>query len=245
MSEIYDRIGSGYSAHRLPDPRIARRIRQCIGDATSVVNVGAGAGSYEPEDLPTVAVEPSRTMIAQRRNTRRLVQARAESLPFRDETFDVAMAVLTVHHWQDPNGGFAECARTARQRIVVMTWDPESAGFWLVRDYLPEILEHDRRVFPKLSTFAAAWGRVAVLPVPVPVDCRDGFLGAFWRRPDAYLDPAVRAGMSSMTKVPDIDARMDDLRRDLESGAWERRNRDLLSRDEVDLGYRLVVADIG
>lgn len=245
MSELYDSIGPGYAARRRPDPRIARRLRASLGGCRSVVNVGAGAGSYEPADLDVVAVEPSRAMIAQRRRTDRLVQARAEELPFRDAAFDGAMAVLTVHHWSDVAAGLAECARAARRRIVFVTWDPEAPGFWLVDDYVPELLAHDRRVFPPLSAFERAWGKVHVSPLPVPADCADGFLGAYWRRPEAYLDPAVRGAMSSFARVPDLDERMAALAGDLRSGAWRRRHHDLLARDELDLGYRLVVAELG
>jgi SAM-dependent methyltransferase len=242
MGELYDSIGRGYAARRRPDRRIAARIHNGLGACRSVLNVGAGAGSYEPDDVPVFAVEPSRAMIAQRRTQKRVVQARAEELPFRDAVVDCAMAVLTVHHWGDRAAAFAECARAVRRRIVVLTWDPEAAGFWLVDDYLPELLAYDRAVFPPLSAFAAAWGNVDVIPVPVPADCADGFLGAYWRRPAAYLDPSVRAAMSSFARVPDVESRMAALRRDLASGAWLRRHGALLGRDELDLGYRLVVA---
>lgn len=244
MSELYDSIGRGYAARRRPDARIAARLRAAIGGAADVANVGAGAGSYEPDDLPVVAVEPSRSMIAQRSRTGRVVQARAEELPFRDAAFDCVMAVLTVHHWVDRAAGLQQCARTARRRIVFLTWDPDAPGFWLVDDYVPELLAHDRRVFPPLSEFARAWGRIEVTPVPVPADCCDGFLGAFWRRPAAYLDPSVRGAMSSFARVPDVERRMEALRADLASGAWARKNGHLAGCDELDLGYRLVVAEL-
>jgi SAM-dependent methyltransferase len=242
-SALYDAIGHGYAAHRRPDARLAARIRAALGDVASVVNVGAGAGSYEPDDVPVVAVEPSRAMIAQRRSRARVVQARAEQLPFADGAFDAALAVLTVHHWRDRAVAFAECARVARCRVVVVTWDPGAAGFWLVDDYVPEVLDHDRRVFPPLGELAAAWGRIAVQTLPVPADCCDGFLGAYWRRPEAYLDPAVRAAMSTFARVPDAAARLAALRDDLASGAWHRRHGALLARAELDLGYRIVTAE--
>ncbi|MBL9079955.1 MAG: class I SAM-dependent methyltransferase [Planctomycetes bacterium] len=245
MAELYDSIGSGYATRRRPDPRIAQRLRACLGSSCrSVVNVGAGAGSYEPDDVPVVAVEPSRAMIEQRRSRQRLVQARAEALPFRDATFDAAMAVLTTHHWTGLATGLDECARTARHRVVCLTWDPDAPGFWLVDDYVPELLAHDRRVFPPLSAYARAWGRIDVVPVPIPADCIDGFLGAYWQRPTAYLDATVRSAMSSFARVPDVAARMDRLANDLRSGAWQRRHGHLLAHAELDLGYRLVVADL-
>lgn len=244
MSELFDSIGRGYAARRRPDGRIAAQLRAAIGDAADVVNIGAGAGSYEPEDLPVVAVEPSLAMIAQRTRATRVVRARAEELPFRDAAFDCVMAVLTVHHWADRAAGLQQCARIARRRIVFLTWDPEAPGFWLVDDYAPELLAHDRRIFPPISEFTRAWGRIDVIPVPVPADCLDGFLGAFWRRPAAYLDPGVRSAISSFARVPDVERRMDALRADLASGAWARKNGHLAGHDELDLGYRLVVADL-
>ena len=154
------------------------------------------------------------------------------------------MGVLTVHHWCNARGGLAECGRAARRRIVFMTWDPDAPGFWLVDHYVPELIAHDRRVFPPISTFRSVFSRVSSIPVPVPADCVDGFLGAYWRRPEAYLDPAVRDAMSSFRRVPDIDDRMRALAADLRSGAWERRNGHLRNRDEMDLGYRIVVAEV-
>ncbi|MGE3174585.1 MAG: methyltransferase domain-containing protein [Planctomycetota bacterium] len=244
MGELYDAIGRGYSGRRRADPRIAARLHQSLEGLASVVNVGAGSGSYEPVDRAVVAVEPSAAMIAQRRRRDRVVQARAERLPLRTGCVDAAMAVLTVHHWGERADAFAECARAARRRVVVLTWDPESDGFWLVRDYFPELLAWDRRVFPALDEFRAAWGRIRVEPVPVPGDCADGFLGAYWRRPAAYLDPTVRAAMSSFARIPGVDDRVEQLRRDLASGAWHRANRALRGQDAADLGYRLVVADL-
>src|SRR5436190_5982425 len=141
----YERIGAGYARHRRPDPRLARAIAETLAGARSVVNVGAGAGSYEPSAPTTVAVEPSAAMIAQRpAGSARCVRARAEALPFAARTFDAALAILTIHHWSDWRAGLRELARVARQKVVLFTWDPESAGFWLVQDYLPEMLEADR-----------------------------------------------------------------------------------------------------
>ncbi|MBL8751537.1 MAG: class I SAM-dependent methyltransferase [Planctomycetes bacterium] len=242
MGELYDAIGRGYAGRRRPEPRIAAAVRTALGDVRDLVNVGAGTGSYEPDDLPVVAVEPSRTMIGQRRSSNPIVQARAEELPFRDRSFDASMAVLTVHHWGDPAVGLAECARAARRCCVALSWDPAAAGFWLVEDYVPELLAYDRAVFPPLAAFERAWGRIDVVPVPVPADCRDGFLGAYWRRPEAYLEPTVRAAISSFARVGDVEARMERLRADLASGAWDRRRGGLRSATELDLGYRLVVA---
>ena len=244
---LYDTIGRSYARERRPDPRIAALLTAALGDAHSVLNVGAGAGSYEPADRRVVAVEPSAVMIAQRpAGAGPAVQARAEALPFADRTFDAAMAVLTLHHWTDRARGLAECARVARQRVVLLTWDPMAEAFWLVREYLPVFAEADRRQFPEMSAYADAFGpatRVEVTSVPVPRDCVDGFLGAYWARPEAYLDAAVRAGISSFAR-PGREAGLARLQADLSSGAWHERHGHLLATDVLDLGYRLVVAHL-
>jgi SAM-dependent methyltransferase len=205
---VYDTIGRGYAQQRRPDPRIAAQVTAALGGACSVLNVGAGAGSYEAQDRRVVAVEPSAVMLAQRTpSAAPAVQARAEALPFPDRAFDAVMAVLTLHHWADRARGLAECARVARERVVLLTWDPAADGFWLVQDYFPEFMEADRRQFPGIPVYVEAFGqsaRVQVAPVPVPRDCVDGFLGAYWARPEAYLDPAVRAGISSTEAVRSV-----------------------------------------
>lgn len=240
---LYDRIGIGYAAWRRPDPRIAGRIEAALGAARTVLNVGAGAGSYEPADRAVVAVEPSAEMIRQRApSAAPAVRGAAEALPFRGRSFDVAMAVLTIHHWSDAHGGLAELRRVARDRVAILTWDPEHPGFWLVRDYFPEIPAMDRETFPTLATIEDALGPVEVRPVPIPADCTDGFLGAYWRRPATYLDAGARGAISAFARLHDVDTRLAQLRADLADGSWERRNRDILSLAEIDLGYRLIVA---
>jgi len=241
----YDTIGHSYARERRPDPRIAARLTAALGDARSVLNVGAGAGSYEPPDRTVVGIEPSAVMIAQRPpGSAPAVQARAEALPFRDRSFDAAMAVLTLHHWSDRARGLAECARVARRTVVLLTWDPDANAFWLLTDYLPEFAETDARVFPAMAAYADAFGpgaHVTIAPVPIPRDCIDGFLGAYWARPAAYLDESVQAGISSFANVG-AKAGLRRLRADLETGAWQARHGDLLAAEELDVGYRLVVA---
>lgn len=248
MSESarYDRIGVGYRRYRLPDPRIAARIVAALGDARSVLNVGAGAGSYEPTDREIVAAEPSAVMIAQRpAGSARVVQASAESLPFADGSFDACMAVLTIHHWKEVDRGLAELRRIARRRVVMLTWTIEHEPFWLRRDYFPEFDELDRACFPPLERLEAALGPATVEIVPVPHDCTDGFLGAYWRRPEAYLDEGVRAAISSFSRVTNVEARIDRLRAECASGAWAARNASLLGRESMDLGYRLLRFEFG
>ena len=243
MAQLYDEIGREYRAHRRPDPRLAAAITRALDDAETVVNVGAGAGSYEPPDRRVVAIEPSAAMIAQRpAGSAPVVQASATDLPFRDAGFTAALAVLTVHHWPDRARGLAEMARVARDRVVVLTWDPATTGFWLVDEYFAELAVIDRQIFPGLDDFRRAWGTIEVQPLPVPHDCTDGFLGAYWQRPAAYLDPAVRGAISTFTKLRDVEPGLARLRADLADGTWLRRHTDLLDRSEIDLGYRLVIA---
>jgi SAM-dependent methyltransferase len=239
--DLYDSIGRGYRELRRQDPRIAARIFEALGSAASVVNVGAGAGSYEPRDRKLVAVEPSRVMIRQRdANAAPAVRASATSLPFRDETFDASLAILTIHHWPDLARGLHELRRAARRKVVILTCDPSLAVFWLT-DYFPEILEIDRRILPPLSELRRHLGRIAVFDVPIPEDCTDGFLGAYWRRPEAYLRADVRAAISTFSKLHDVESGLAALRSDLASGEWARRYARLLERPTLDLGYRLVV----
>jgi SAM-dependent methyltransferase len=245
-SPVYDRIGIGYAAMRRPDPRIARDIAAALGDARSVVNVGAGSGSYEPGDRPVVAVEPSLQMVRQRpRDAAPVVRGVAEHLPFADGAFDAALAVLTLHHWTDRAAGLAELVRVARHRVVLFTWDPTPrVGFWLTEAYLPAILEIDAPSFPTMIELAAHLGPIDVRPAPVPHDCVDGFLGAYWRRPDALLDPDVRRGISCFGQLPAdvVDEGVSRLAADLESGAWDARFGHLRGETSADLGYRIVVA---
>jgi SAM-dependent methyltransferase len=243
MAEVYDAIGAGYRNYRRPDPRIAAAILAALDHAEPVVNVGAGTGSYEPSDRSVVAVEPSMTMIRQRRAGDALaVQGSATHLPFRDGAFAAALAVLTVHHWPDRGRGLDELARVAHDRVVIVTWDPATSGFWLVDEYFPEIVEIDRPIFPPIDQLRRTLGRVEIRALPVPHDCVDGFLGAYWRRPHAYLDAGVRSAISTFSKIRILEPGLARLRRDLEDGTWEHRHADLRSRTELDLGYRLVVS---
>jgi len=240
---VYDRIGATYAQTRRPDPRIDAAIRRALGDAESVVNVGAGAGSYEPPQT-VLAVEPSEVMIAQRPpGLAAAVTTTAEAIPLADGAVDAALAVLTIHHWTDLEAGFAEMRRVAR-RIVVLTWDPAMArSFWLSSEYLPDhAVAWDAARCPPLETVAGLIGpRVEVTVVPVPHDCTDGFFGAFWRRPEAYLDPLVRAGISNLAHFGDeLTPVFDRLAADLESGTWHRRHAELLALEELDLGYRIL-----
>jgi len=245
-AQLYDTIGATYTVTRRTEPRIAAQVWAALGDARTVLNVGAGTGSYEPTGRDVTAVEPSAVMRAQRpAGAAPCLAAVAESLPFKDDSFDAAMAFATVHHWQDPIAGLREMRRVAR-RVVVLTYDASGTGwrrrFWLIRDYLPEFA--DLLVgWPSLNELADAIGARAE-PVLVPWDCADGFFEAYWRRPEAYLDENVRRGVSVWAKVgPQAEERaVRSLRHDLASGRWAERNRDVVDLDAAELGLRLLVA---
>jgi len=245
---IYDTLGTTYGLTRRPDPRLAAQIHAALGDAADVVNVGAGTGSYEPPHT-VLAVEPSLVMVGQRPpGSAPAVCAVAERLPLHDDAADAVMALLTVHHWTDPEAGVAELRRIARRRIVVLTWDQQvfRERFWLVREYVPEaaVLD-DVRAVP-IDRLAELLGGARRQVVRVPHDCTDGFGAAFWRRPHAYLDPRVRAGISMLAQIGDeaLAPALAALTDDLATGRWHTRHADLLALDAIDVGYRLLVAEV-
>lgn len=245
----YDAIGRDYAAYRVPDPRLGRALTDALGDARTVLNVGAGTGAYEPTGRAVVAVEPSRLMAAQRPpHLSGAVLATAERLPFTDSSFDAAMAVLTIHHWTEPQQGIRELVRVARRRVALLTIDISAcADFWLYRDYLPHQLEADRQIFPTIDDLRRWLGpRTTVAAVPVSRDCSDGFLLTFWSRPEALLDPAARRATSGFALMDDADERrvVDALCGDLASGRWDRRHGHLRDADAYDGGLRLVVAEL-
>ena len=206
MSEqqLYDRIGVGYASQRRADTRWAAAIRAAVGDATNVLNVGAGAGSYEPTDVPVIALEPSRRMLSQRPPTAApAVAAIAEAIPFPEGAFDAALAILTLHHWTDWHRGLAEVKRVTRRRIVVVTADVfrDDEPFW-IKDYFPEIQEWDKQHMQPVRDVREELWPSRVEALPVAADFTDGCCAAYWRRPDAYLDPAVRAGISGFSLIP-------------------------------------------
>ncbi len=244
-----DQNGAGYTATRHPDPRIATQIHQALGDAQSVANVGAGSGAYEPYDRTVLPIEPSRQAIARRApELARAIRGHAESLPLTSGSVDAAMACLTLHHWTDWRIGVQELRRVARKRVVLFTYDRSYAkDFWLLRDYLPELSRLNCGRFPGIAEQRAALGEeVRVEPVPIPHDCADGFLGAYWRRPSAYLDKQIRAGISSFQLLGAEHALggLEGLDEDLRTGRWQERNHDILGRPELDLGYRLLVCEL-
>jgi SAM-dependent methyltransferase len=243
----YDRIGSGYARTRREDPDLARRIRTVLGNARTVVNVGAGAGAYEPVDLHVVAIEPSDVMAAQRPAGRApAVRARAGALPLRDGSVDAAMAVLTVHHWDEEQAaGVRELRRVATGPVVIVTFDPAvSARMWLMADYLPEVAALDRRTFPPPERLMA-WlgGDSQVEVVEIPTDTPDWTIGSFWAHPERVLDPVARGATSGFARMDQavVDRVVAAVEHDLRSGRWDARHGDLRARSSLDVGLRLIV----
>jgi SAM-dependent methyltransferase len=249
-SPLYDRIGVGYTAHRQPDPRIASAIWAALGDARTVLNVGAGAGAYEPPDREVVAVEPSEVMITQRPpGSPPVVRASSEALPFPDASFDAAMAIFSDHHWSDRAAGLRELRRVARSRVVLLNADPSViARYWMTTEYLTRFVD----LYPGRLRSSRAWttdlechlGPVRLEVVPIPHDCCDGFYPAYWRRPHAYLDPDVRNNISVFARLPQlhIDQAIARLANDLQSGSWQHRHAELLALEQLDIGCRVIVA---
>jgi len=244
----YDVIGAGYALTRREDPRIAALIHAALGEARTIVNVGAGAGSYEPRDRHVLAVEPSEVMIAQR--DPRLppaIPAGAYPLPLADQSMDAAMAVLTIHHWdEDQERGVREMRRVARGPVVILTYDPEvSARMWLMSDYLPEVAELDRRIIPTPEKLMRWLGpEVSVREVPIPRDTSDWTLGSFWAHPERVLDAQARNSTSGFARMsPEfVDRVVEEVERDLQDGTWNARHGHLHDLDEYDVGMRLLVS---
>jgi SAM-dependent methyltransferase len=240
----YEAGGEGYATIRRTDPRIAAYVHNALADARTVLNVGAGAGSYEPEDRYVVAVEPSAKMRAQRSGPP-AIDATAEKLPFDDDSFEAAMATITIHQWADGDAGLRELRRVSRGPVVILTFDaPALAAFWL-GEYVPEVIEAEARRYRPLDHIAAVLGGdVAVTEVPLALDCVDGFAEAFYGRPEALLDPIVRRSQSAWGFVPEaaIERGLAQLRAELASGEWDERHGHLRTQPEYVGSLRLIVA---
>jgi SAM-dependent methyltransferase len=245
----YETRGDGYAVHRRTDPRLAAYVHAALGDARTVINVGAGAGSYEPADREVTAVEPSAAMRAQRpARLAPAVDAVAQDLPFADASFDAGMAMITVHQWPDAEAGLRELRRVSRGPVVVLTFDGDALDrFWLAR-YVPELIAAERRRYPAITAIQAALGGTSeVTPLPVPIDCVDGFTEAYYARPEQLLDAAVRRSQSAWGFVdPDVERRaVAALARDLQSGAWDLQYGSLRSAPEFSSSLRLITARPG
>jgi SAM-dependent methyltransferase len=241
---IYDRIGKGYASKRVPEPAWVAQIDAALGEARSVLNVGAGTGNYEPVDRSVIALEPSSEMLSQRRNTNPVVRGVAEHLPFADHSFDATMGTLTVHHWRDRTAGLRELQRVS-QRQVLVVYDPLVAHeFWMI-DYFPEALHSPVETnAPTPASVGEVLDVIDVQTMWIPADCSDGVAAAYWRRPEAYLDPAVQQSMSLLALLPPevVERGVAQLRADLDDGTWHERHGQLLELDRADYGYRLVIA---
>ncbi|HEV7163263.1 MAG TPA: methyltransferase domain-containing protein [Solirubrobacteraceae bacterium] len=244
----YDRLGISYSQVRRSDPRLQAAIWRALGDAKSILNVGAGAGSYEPSDRDVIALEPSPVMIAQRPpDAAPAIRGVAEALPFEDESFDATMGIFTMQHWDDVDRGLAEVMRVTRERIVLLTLDLDvTAGMWLARDYIPEIVEHDRKSFPTIAHLSQLLPGVQVETVPAPADCTDGFCIALWSRPEMHLDPDVRRASSiwHLLEPSVVSDGLERLGQDLQRGVWDERHGHLRTQATLDVGLRLVTAEL-
>jgi SAM-dependent methyltransferase len=248
-AERYDTIGTGYGRVRIPDPRIAALIEEALGDSVSVVNVGAGAGSYESPHRKVVGVEPSAEMIRQRApDAAPCLVGRSEALPFVDGAVDACTAFWTVHHWSDQAAGLREMRRVARRRVILMNYLPGAIApeaRWLSGVYFPHIARVDETLFPRLAACEASLGPCRVVAVLLPADCTDGFLDAYWARPEAYLEERVRAGISGFRLMPEAErtAGLERLTRDLASGKWDERFGHLRRETSFDAGVRVVIAE--
>ena len=241
MTVDYNDIAHGYGDTRREDPQVAAQIWAHLGNAHTILNVGAGKGSYEPQDRSVISIEPSWNMIKKHRSLNGFqVQGCAEYLPFADNSFDAVMGVLTIHHWSSPHKGLQEMLRVSRDVVVLLTFDPAIQTCWLLK-YFPQLAELDAQIMPLLDIYSSVWGDVDIYPLMVPSHCQDGFLYAFWARPEAYLNEAVRSSMSSFRQIDDVENGLYRLKSDLESGKWHEDQDHLLKRESLDVGYRLVI----
>jgi SAM-dependent methyltransferase len=239
----YDQLAEQYKIYRKPEPRIAKPIWAHLAGARRVLNVGAGIGSYEPNDCEVSAVEPSEEMISLRsKSAAKVIRGQAEHLPFDNREFDASMAVLTIHHWEDVRKGLREMLRVTEGKIVLLTWIGYGDDFWL-EDYIPEIRGVDNELFPALDDLSGILGHIAVETVEVPHDCSDGFMCAYWRRPEAYLDGGARDAISTFSRIGNVTKGLRELESDLASGAWNEKYGNLLGKKNMDLGYRIVACD--
>lgn len=242
-SANYDIVGQHYSVLRQPDQRIAKMIHAELEDAESIVNIGAGTGSYEPTGKIIAAVEPSETMTSQRidKEYTTVYHASAENLPFQSNSYDAALAILTIHHWDSWRKGLQEALRVAKSKVVLLTWIGMPEGFWLF-DYFPELEHIDKDLFPSLDQLSTILGNIEVTPVLIPADCTDGFMCAYWSRPERYLDSRIRSAISTFSRIHSLDSGIKKLSQDIESRKWHKKYGYLQNLNEFDYGYRLVVA---
>lgn len=241
MKSKYDVLGTDYATKRKSDPRIQHQIFEKLKNADKILNIGAGTGSYEPIDKNLVAIEPSMEMIKQRSaDAHPVIQGSAESLPFPDNSFSHGLTILSMHHWTDRITAFKEINRVVTDQFIAVTWNPESKPFWLTKDYFPEIYDIDKVIFPSISQMESHFESISVEPLLIPEDCIDGFLAAYWKRPEMYLDANVRHSISSFSKLPSLLNGLKKLTSDLENGNWHKQNEKLLTKSQLDMGYVII-----
>lgn len=243
----YDQLGQKYSGYRQTDPRIAAFVNEALGDAKTILNVGAGAGSYEPADKYVIAVEPSMVMRSQRMKNNKVpaINAKADDLPFDDNSFDASMAMVTVHHWPDIDKGLKELRRVTKNKVIIMTFDPEQLDNFWNADYFPELIEVERARYPSIEFIKKSLGEnCEVIPIPVPLDCSDGFQEAFYGRPEAFLEKEVRLAQSAWGFLKDglEEELVKRLSTDLESGAWDKKYGHCRTEPTFTCALRLVIS---
>ncbi len=243
----YDKLGQKYSGYRQTDPRIAEYVTRALGDAKTILNVGAGAGSYEPADRYVVAVEPSRVMRDQREKNVKVpaINAKADHLPFDDKTFDASMALVTVHHWPDIAKGLNELRRVTRGQVIIMTFDPDELDNFWNADYFPELIAIEKARYPSIAFIKnALGGNCEMVPIPIPLDCVDGFQEAFYGRPEAFLEKEVRLSQSAWGFLPEgVEERLvKTLEDELRSGAWDKKYSHFRSQPSFTCALRLLIS---
>ncbi|MEM9548436.1 MAG: class I SAM-dependent methyltransferase [Bacteroidota bacterium] len=245
MKAKYDKIGVSYTTQRKSDPIITEQFHAKLNGAKRILNIGAGTGSYEPQDIDLIALEPSHEMIAQRKpGSHPVVQGFAEVLPFDHKQFSHTISILSMHHWKDRVKAYSEINRVTQEQFVTITWNPNSEAFWLTRDYFPQIYETDVKIFPTLEELQDHFEHIEVSPLWIPYDCHDGFLAAYWKRPEAYLKEKVRNSISTFSTLENLSEGLTQLENDLNSGKWREKNCDVLDLDLFDAGYVIVTAQI-
>jgi len=243
----YDKFGQKYSGNRQSDPGIAIYINRALGSAKTVINVGAGAGSYEPEHLYVVAVEPSVVMRSQRisKDKAPAINAKADNLPFDDQSFDAAMALLTVHHWPDLEKGLKELRRVTKDRVVIMTFDPDELDNFWNANYFPELIAIEKKRYPSIELIInLIGGKCEVISIPIPLDCADGFQEAFYGRPEAFLKREVRQSQSAWGFLAEgIEEKLvKALEDDLKSGEWDKKYGHFRKQPTFTCALRLIVS---
>jgi len=247
MGEAFDYDGSkvDYVSYRQTDPVIEAQIHRALGDAQTILNVGGGAGSYEPVDRYVVAIEPSVEMRRKRSTTRPAVIGSAEQLPFDDKSFDASMAIFTIHHWKDLRRGLEEMRRVTRGPVVIVSCDPlRLYDFWMV-EYGKEVLDIEARRYPAIDTVKGCFGEdTMVTSVSIPRDCRDGFQEAYYARPERLLDDHVRAAQSAwgfLSKDVEQDI-VHRLRTALRDGSWDRQFGHFRTAPTFEGSLRLIIS---